>query len=173
MTKPRKFPAGLHRREAAILWATVYFVTTMWKSEQGHWILPDKWVARSEGRAVRLCLTNQHPVKWIAMQPRKSAPLRNGSFIQGERGYKMFLTLRRDELGRWLRQRKFAEAVLDGNFQKRHGAEKNLIVQIANCSSKGSGQFAPPETSQRNSQVSSRILICLRTSAKRLLAMGH
>ena len=122
---------------------------------------------------MRLRLTDQHPVERIAMQRGQSAQLRDGGFIQGERRDEMFFALLRDELCGRLRQGKFAETVFDGDFPERNGAQENLIVRVAYRGGKRGGQFGVPDTSQRNSQVSSRIFICLQTSAKRLPATGR
>jgi hypothetical protein len=77
----------------------------------------------------------------------------------------MFCTLLRDELSGWLRQWKFSEVMFDGDLPERNGAQVNLVLRIANRRGTDAGNLASPDTSQRNSQVSSRILICLPTSA--------
>ena len=43
-------------------------------SKQRDGILPDERIGRGERQPVRLCLTNQHPVKRITMQHGQSAP---------------------------------------------------------------------------------------------------
>ena len=107
------------------------------------------------------------------MQRRQSAQLRDGGFIQGERRDEMQLALLRDELRGRLWQRQFAEAVLDGNFPKRNGAQKNRLAGSRTAAETAADNLASPDTSQRNSQVSKRIFIYLQTSATRLQAAGR
>jgi len=42
-------------------------------------------------------LTDQHPVKWIAMQRRQTGQVHDGSFVQTERGNQVLLALPRNE----------------------------------------------------------------------------
>lgn len=88
---------------------------------------------------MRQRLTNQHPVEGIAMQGGQCAPLRHGGFIQNQRRDEMFFALLRDELRGRLRQGKLAEAVLEGNFPKRNGAQEDLILRVAHGGGDGGG----------------------------------
>jgi len=67
------------------------------------------------------------------MQPWQSAQLRNGEFIQNQRRNQVPFALLRDKLGWRLRQRQFAEAVLQGNLPERNGAQKYGILWVAHC----------------------------------------
>jgi len=52
------------------------------RSKQRNGILPDERVGRGERQAVRLRLTDQHPVEGIAMQRGQRAQVRDGGFVQ-------------------------------------------------------------------------------------------
>jgi hypothetical protein len=75
----------------------------------------------------------------------------------------MSCTLLRDELSGWLQQRELSQVIFDAYFPERNGAQEDLVLRAAAATD--AGNLASPDTSQRNSQVSSRILICLQTSA--------
>lgn len=88
---------------------------------------------------MRQRLTDQHPVEGIATQRGQCAPLRHGRFIQIQGRDEMLFALLRDELRGRLRQGKFAEAVLEGNFPKRNGAQEDLILRVAHSGGDGGG----------------------------------
>jgi len=77
-------------------------------SKQCDGILSYEKIGGCECQTMSFRLADQHSVEGIAMQPRQSAQLRNGGFIQRQWREKVLFALLRDELCGRLRQWKFA-----------------------------------------------------------------